>query len=62
MYQTEEDTKAAAAASKIKNVDRFNRTMAQSSYQSTATGEINSLQVPAEATAWGDAYTAKRQS
>ncbi len=36
----------------------------QSSHQSTATGEENqqSTGMPAEVTAWGDAYTAKRQS
>ena len=65
MYQAEEDTKAAAAAGKkIKNVDIDLTELNgyDQARQSTATGEINkSTGMPAEVTAWGDAYTAKRQ-
>ena len=65
MYQAEEDTKAAAAAGKkIKNVDIDLTELNgyDKAHQSTATGEINkSTGMPAEVTAWGDAYTAKRQ-
>ena len=65
MYQTEEDTKAAAAAGKkIKNVDIDLTELNgyDKARQSTTSGEINkSTGMPAEVTAWGDAYTAKRQ-
>ena len=65
MYQAEEDTKAAAAAGKkIKNVDIDLTELNgyDQARQSTATGEINkSTGMPAEVTAWDDAYTAKRQ-
>ena len=65
MYQAEEDTKAAAAAGKkIKNVDIDLTELNgyDKAHQSTATGEINkSTGMPAEVTAWGDAYMAKRQ-
>ena len=65
MYQAEEDTKAAAAAGKkIKNVDIDLTELNgyDKAHQSTAAGEINkSTGMPAEVTAWGDAYTAKRQ-
>ena len=65
MYQTEEDTKAAAAAGKkIKNVDIDLTELNgyDKARQSTTSGEINkSTGMPAEVTAWGDAYTAKRK-
>ena len=65
MYQTEEDTKAAAAAGKkLKNVDIDLTELNgyDKARQSTTSGEINkSTGMPAEVTAWGDAYTAKRQ-
>lgn len=65
MYQTEEDTKAAAAAGKkIKNVDIDLTELNgyDKARQSTTSGEINkSTGMPAEVTAWGDAYTAKSQ-
>ena len=63
MYQTEEDA-TAAAGKKIKNVDIDLTELNgyDKAHQSTATGEINkSTGMPAEVTAWGDAYTAKRQ-
>ena len=64
MYQTEEDTKAAAAAGKkIKNVDIDLTELNgyDKARQSTTSGEINkSTGMPAEVTAWDDAYTAKR--
>ena len=64
MYQTEEDTKAAAAANKkLKTVD-YDLTQLEGydkARQTTATGEINkSTGMPAEVTAWADASTAKR--
>ena len=65
MYQTEEDTKAAAAAGKkIKNVDIDLTELNgyDKARQSTTSGEINhSTGMPAEVTAWDDAYTAKHQ-